>query len=261
VLPIAVTALLPLIFFPLLGVMPATEVSINYFKDQVRLAHPVCHLARASGPPDVPLPPFAEHPVLWRFGDRGCARGGARPRAHRPVDAAHLRHASSPAAARLYAGHRLPLHVAQQHGVHRGAAMACRAARATHAPPLPRRVVFPRISPHPRTRPPRFIRTRLQRGKTGGRRADRGQRKPRTCGARGWCGSCQASCRPLLPRGRTRIALRTWSSAGPRHPPCRSNPKFPPLPTHFSPSAFAETQHMRTLPPNPHPTRSPLPPR
>jgi len=36
VLPIAVTALLPLVLFPLLGVMPATEVAINYFKDTVR---------------------------------------------------------------------------------------------------------------------------------------------------------------------------------------------------------------------------------
>jgi sodium-dependent dicarboxylate transporter 2/3/5 len=36
VLPIAVTALLPLVLFPLLRVMPASEVAINYFKDTVR---------------------------------------------------------------------------------------------------------------------------------------------------------------------------------------------------------------------------------
>jgi len=34
VLPIAVTALLPLVLFPLLGVMPAEEVAVNYFRDK-----------------------------------------------------------------------------------------------------------------------------------------------------------------------------------------------------------------------------------
>lgn len=33
-LPIAVTALLPLVLFPLLGVMPATDVAVHYFQDK-----------------------------------------------------------------------------------------------------------------------------------------------------------------------------------------------------------------------------------
>jgi hypothetical protein len=81
VLPIAVTALLPLILFPLLGVMPATEVSINYFKDQVRFAHRSVH----TSPMAEPIASSTHAPLLRRQPLQLLLAPGGLARADRPT--------------------------------------------------------------------------------------------------------------------------------------------------------------------------------
>ena len=99
-IPLSVTALFPLVLFPVLHIAKAKEIASEYFNDGSN-----------------PWPPltYSDLPVLRRLPDVAGDGEVAPGHAYRIVDHALLREAKHYAVWH-HAGVRLPLHLREQHG-------------------------------------------------------------------------------------------------------------------------------------------------